>query len=399
MFPRLLVSKILADLTFYPGIVVLGPRQVGKTTLVKDLLNLDPKSTIYLDLEKSSDMLKLTDAERFLELNDRQNIVIDEVQRYPQIFTTLRAEIDRNKRPGRFILLGSSSDDLIRLSTDALAGRVAYHELHPLCIQEIPHDAYDPLWLTGGYPIALKTTLDGKPSLSQEWIANLVRSHIEREMATRALGIQSYQMELLLRLLSSINGQTINYSQLAKLNQVSIGTIKRYLNLLERAYLIRLLQPYFTNSKKRITKRPKMYIRDAGILHYLMGLESLEQIEGDYNKGFAWEGHVIQQIFTMIRPSIKKYFYRTNAGAEVDLVLLKGNKPFMAFEIKYSNSPRITKSSTNAFQDLQCTYNYVVTPTSDRYALRKSIEVISLKHIINIFREHDLLISNLSIKN
>ena len=395
---RLLTSKILSDLAIYPGVVLLGPRQVGKTTLAQQQLAFDPGNSKYLDLERPSDLNKLTDAERYFMDNRDQTLIIDEIQRKPDLFPILRSEIDQDRRPGRFVLLGSSSDDLINLSTESLAGRVAFHELHPLCVQELPYQQHQTLWLVGGYPQSL--LLAGRSEDSFTWVGNLVRSHIQRELSARLLNILPHEMELLLRLVSSINGQLVNYSELAKSAQVTLPTIKKYLYFMERAYLLRILQPYHANSKKRLVKSPKIYIRDSGITHYLSGHETHDSIEGDYHKGAAWEGHVIQQIFAMTKPDNAKYFYRTAAGAESDLLLLKGSKPFMTFEVKYSNSPKITRSTTSAINDLKCQYNYVVTPSSDRYFIRENLEVIGLQHLEQVLKEQNILINaDLQVKD
>jgi predicted AAA+ superfamily ATPase len=372
----------------------LGPRQIGKTTLAQFQLSLDPATTKYLDLERPSDLNKLTDPERYFELNRDYTLIIDEIQRVPALFPILRGEIDRDRRPGRFVLLGSSSDDIILLSTESLAGRVAYHELHPLSIQEILPVDYQKIWLCGGYPQAFLHSEDPENSFS--WLDNLVRSHIERELSTRLLNILPHEMEALLRLLVSINGQLINYAQLSKIAHLSVPTLKKNLHVLERAYMIRILRPYHQNTTKRLTKSPKIYLRDVGILNYLAGHDTLDSVESDYHKGFSWEGHVIQQIFCMSKPSLQKYFYKTVAGAEMDLVMVKGSKPVATFEIKYSNSPKSTRSTTESINDLDCPFNYIITPSADRYPLRENLEVIGLHHLQNVLSELDLLVSQYS---
>lgn len=368
----------------------MGPRQVGKTTLARHQLALDDEKSKYLDLERPSDLNKLTDPELFFATNRDYILVIDEVQRMPQLFPILRSEIDQDRRPGRFVLLGSSSDDIISMSTESLAGRVSYHELHPLCIQEVGLEEYYKLWLFGGYPMSY--LLAENPEDSFSWLGNLVRSHIQRELSIRLLNVLPHEMELLLRLISSVNGQLVNYTDLARAAQVSVPTIKKYLHLLERAYLIRILQPWSTNSTKRLIKSPRIYIRDAGIANYLSGHETLDSIEGDYRKGFSWEGHVIQQIFSMTKPALGKYFYKTAAGAETDLLLVRGSQPVMTFEIKYSNSPKITKATTEAIRDLDSPHNYVVTPSADRYFIRENLEVIGLQDLQQVLADNHLLI-------
>jgi len=388
---RLLASKIRDDLTIFPGVIILGPRQVGKTTLAQTQLGLNESETRYLDLERPSDLTKLTDPERYFEANRDFTMVIDEVQGMPTLFPILRGEIDRDRRPGRFVLLGSSSDDIIQLSTESLAGRVIYHELHPICVQEVEVIDFPKLWLFGGYPPAF--LLADQEDASFSWLGSLVRGHIQRELSVRLLNILPHEMEMLLRMIVSTNGQLVKYSQFANTAQISVPTLKKYLYFLERAYLIRILQPFTTNTTKRLVKSPKIYIRDIGIANYLSGHDSLDSIESDYHKGFNWEGHVIQQIFSMCKASCDKYFYRTSAGAEVDLVIVKGNKAVMTFEIKYSNSPKITRASSEAIRDLETQYNYVVTPSADRYPIRENLEVIGLQHLQIVLDEAALLLS------
>lgn len=389
MYQRFISDKIKDDLKHYPGVVILGPRQIGKTTLAKELLALDAE-TLFIDLEKTSDLIRMSDPERFLIQNAHRTVVIGEVQRMPQLFPVMRVEIDRIRRPGRFILLGSSSDDLIKLSTDSLAGRVSYHELHPLNILETS-DA-EGLWLSGGYPLAYTFYRDFGLEKSREWIANLIKGHIERELGGRKLNIEPYKMELLVRMLAGINGQLLNYSQLAMLNQLTVPTIKKYIELLERAYLLNILRPFSNNTTKRLTRSPKLYLRDVGMLHQLLGNETLSEIESDYNKGFAWEAFVLQQVNSYIKSGVGKYFYRTQAGAEMDLVLTKGNQPIVSFEIKYSNSPRMTRSNTIAREDLNARYNYIVTPGTPRTNIVNNLDIISINDLYTVLQEHNLAI-------
>jgi hypothetical protein len=273
---------------------------VGKTTLAKTQLSFGEKGVVIVDLEKPSDPNKLSDAERFFETNKDKLLIIDEVQRGPDLFPIIRSAIDEHRKPSRFILLVSSSDEIILKSTESLAGRVAYHDLHPMSIAEIPLQGVYNLFIYGGYPVACIAS--SKPKQSMGWISNLVRSHIQRELGMKSLNISSQEMQRLLRILASINGQTINYSELSKLMQVSTQTVKKYINFLENAYLIRTILPYHVNNMKRLEKSPKIYMRDSGILSYLMQWETHDDLEGDYHKGFAWESYVLQQICAMLSP-------------------------------------------------------------------------------------------------
>jgi len=388
MILRRLSKKVNKAIKLNPAVVILGPRQVGKTTLALKQIDPGTKEILYLDLERPSDLLKLSDAEFFLSNQQVKLVVIDEVQRMPELFPILRSLIDENREAGRFILLGSASDKLIGMSAESLAGRVSYQELHPFSLDEVGNDRLTKLWITGGFPVAFQATNNEE---SFEWLGDFVRTYIERELGVSELKVDSIQLSMFLRIIASIHGQLINYSQLANVMQISMSNIKKYINFFEQAYLLRTIQPYHSNNQKRLVKTPKIYIRDSGILHYLRGINSIEDLEGDIIKGYSWEGFVIQQIIAMLKPSIQTYFYRTSNGAEVDLVLIKGNDPFVAFEIKYSNSPKITKGTTEGLTDLNCPYQYIITPNSEKYELRKNLWVIGISDIYKTLKELDLL--------
>lgn len=384
----MLTDLIDEDLKYYPGVVILGPRQVGKTTLAKQQLDLDSETTIMIDLERPSDANKLTDAERYFEDNIGKTILIDEVQRQKELFPIIRYAIDQQRTPKRFILLGSSSDEIIIQSTESLAGRVAYHELHPLNITEVPSAKILDLFLVGGYPEAYQ--LADKPDRAQNWIGNLVIAHIQRELGVNKLKISPQDMEQLLKMIASLNAQNVNLSELARAMQVTTATMKNYIHFLENAYLVRTLPPYHINTLKRLVKSPKLFVRDNGILNYLMAWTSKDDIEGAYQKGAAWESFVVQQVFALTPASIGKYFYRTQSGSEVDLLLTKGNEVVLAIEIKYSNSPQLTKSSTEAMKEVDAKHNVIITPSSDRYFLNDKVEVMGISHLPAILKELNL---------
>jgi hypothetical protein len=291
--------------------------------------------------------------------------------------------IDEQRTPGRFLLLGSASDLLISQSSESLAGRISYKELHPLSMAEIAPEEMNKLWVRGGFPSAFLATDNDN---AFDWLDNFVRTYIERELGVTKLRTSPMELALFLRVLSSVHGQLVNYAQLSQVMQLSLPTVKNYLQFFEHTFLLRTLQPYFPNVQKRLVKSPKLYIRDTGILHYLRGISSSMELEGDILKGPSWEGFCIQQVLSMVKPSVLPYFYRTSAGAEIDLLLLKGNKPVLAFEFKYSNSPQINKGNTEALKDLGNPPSFVVTPTAARAAIRPGIEIISLHDLPDVLR-------------
>ena len=383
MIQRLLAPHIQAALEQYPAVAILGPRQVGKTTLALHQLQNEKPEPLYLDLERPSDWTRLSDPEYFLSNYKDQLVIIDEVQRMMTLFPILRALIDEQRTPGRFLLLGSASDLLISQSSESLAGRISYKELHPFSTAEIAPEEMNKLWVRGGFPSAFLATDNDN---AFDWLDNFVRTYIERELGVTKLRTSPMELALFLRVLSSVHGQLVNFAQLSQMMQLSLPTVKNYLQFFEHTFLLRTLQPYFPNVQKRLVKSPKLYIRDTGILHYLRGISSSMELEGDILKGPSWEGFCIQQVLSMIKPSVLPYFYRTSAGAEIDLLLLKGNKPVLAFEFKYSNSPQINKGNTEALKDLGNPPSFVVTPTAARAAIRPGIEIISLHDLPDVLR-------------
>lgn len=384
MIERHLTSDILQALSRYPAVAILGPRQVGKTTLAREQLRGFGKQVVYLDLERPSDMVRLADPEYFLTQYADQLVIIDEVQRLPELFPLLRALIDEKRTPGRFLLLGSASDQLISTSSESLAGRIRYMELHPFCVAEIPEASMRALWVRGGFPPAFLAEDD---AVAFDWLDNFVRTYIERELGVSHLRTTPLELARLLRVLSSVHGQLLKYSQLAKVLQVALPTLKRYLLFFEHAYLLRTLQPYHGNVQKRLVKSPKLYIRDTGILHLLRGIGGYHALEGDILKGASWEGFCLQQLMALLHPSILPYFYRTAAGAELDLVLLKGNTPHAAFEFKYGNSPKVSKGNTEALNDLGRPSLFIVTPTAERASVRPGIEIIAIADLPGVLKD------------
>ena len=378
---RNLENEILQLLEYFPVVGIIGPRQVGKTTLAKQLVLKIPMDTLYLDLELSSDYAKLDEPELFLKQHEDKCIVIDEIQRLPSLFPLLRALIDQKRKPGRFLILGSASPELIRDSSESLAGRIAYKELKPFSFTELPdYISMEQHWINGGFPDSILTSDE---IMSFTWRGNFVKTYIERDLPLLGLKVSPVTIEKLWRIIANQHGQIINYSNISKALGISVPTVRKYIDFLEKSFLITRLHPFFPNVKKRLVKSSKIFLNDSGILHYLLGIENLIDLHGNIIIGNSWEGYVIQQIVTGLKENIKTYFYRTHDQSEVDLVLIKGNKVISAIEIKYTSTPRLTKGNTIAINDLDSERNFIITPESDEYNIKENITVCSLRTFLS----------------
>lgn len=360
-----------------PAVAILGPRQVGKTTLAKELDN----NYIYLDLENPRDVAKLHDAYTFLESLQDSTVIIDEVQLLPELFSIIRPLIDAKRIPGRFILLGSASPELVKGVSETLAGRMSYNELTPVGLTELPLDInYEQHWFRGGFPEALLSEND---NLSKEWIDDFIISYVERDLAKMfGVDLAPTLLRNFWNMLAHLNGNLFNGESFARSLGVSAPTINRYTDFLEGGYLIRRLQPWFVNAKKRLVKSPKTYIRDTGILHRLLNIPSYNDLFGHPGIGASWEGYVIEQIYQAKQKQTDLFFYRTQAGAECDLVLVQGIIPIACIEIKLSNAPIISKGFINCTEDLNPKYKYIITPKSETYTSSKEIIITNLKDFL-----------------
>lgn len=358
-FKRTFSERFLKYMKAFPCIALLGPRQVGKTFFAKQITELSDKEVIYLDLESDEDLQKLKNPESYFRARKDKLIIIDEIQRNPKLIVLLRSVIDNHKTNGRFMILGSASPELLIQSSESLAGRVAYLEVHPLNHSEVKEQySFNDLWLKGGFPDML---LQNDLELSLEMRSQFIQTYIERELPILGLSASPVLLKNLLRMLAHNQGKLLNYSQLSNSLGIDINTVKRYIDYFEHAFLIRRLAPYHTNTKKRIVKSPKIYIRDTGIYHSLFAIENQEDLDGFIGKGNSWESFVIQEVISKISSNVQPYFYRTQDGAEIDLVLVKGMNPVLGLEIKISNTPKITKGTTEAAKDLNNLPILVVT--------------------------------------
>ncbi|MCE7063076.1 ATP-binding protein [Dyadobacter sp. CY343] len=385
MFSRVIEEEFLEQLSDNPAVALLGPRQVGKTTLIKSFLDQFGKPSIYLDLESNADLIRLQDAELYLDERRESIIILDEIQRMPSLFPLMRSLIDRNRVPGRFILLGSASPDLLKNSSETLAGRIAFLELHPLLLEEVKNEiSYAVHWLRGGYPAMLQAATDRS---SARKMADFISSYIERDLPLLGIPGNPVNVRLLVNMLVSVHGGLLNVSQLANSLKMSVPTIQTYLDYLENAFLIRRLLPWHVNVSKRLVKTPKIYIRDSGMLHSLAGITGMEDLTGNIIVGSSWEGYVIQQVIAALPFNVKPYFYRTQDGAELDLVLVKGSNVKLAIEVKYTNSPTLSRGNSVAQQDLGNPLLLIVTPSAEDFRLKENIQVCSISTISNYLKE------------
>lgn len=377
MIERQLNADITRLLKGFPAICILGPRQVGKTTLAKQIATTFSKPALYLDLENPIDYRKLYDPFTFLTQNKDRCIILDEIQVMPSLFAVMRSVIDDKRKNGSFILLGSASPQLVKGVSESLAGRIAYRELTPINILELPEKIdKNKHWLRGGFPKAL---LSRTESMAAEWMSGFIRSYIERDLSvlfgvdfTPAITAQ------LLSMLAHVHGQVWNAEMIARSMGVTAPTINRYIDYLQGAYLVHRLQPFHINTRKRLVKAPKVYIRDSGLLHSVAGISRLNSLRGHPLVGNSWEGYVVEQILQAMPAGVHMYYYRTQAGAECDVVLAKGIHPIASIEIKLNNAPTLTKGYYQSIQDLKTTQNFVIVPDTESYKTEQKILIINL---------------------
>ena len=389
MIERTLITELTEQMFDMSAVAVLGPRQVGKTTLVKILETRLSKKVIYLDLESNQDKNRLQDAELYLSERQNELIVIDEVQRMPEIFPLLRSLIDRHRIAGRFILLGSASPELLQKSSESLAGRITYLELQPLHWGEVASIVpYQQHWLRGGYPEMLLASSD---KASNRRMSDFISTYIERDLPLLGLPASSVVIRNLFSMLINIHGNLLNVLDLSRSLALSHTTIARYLDFLEDAFIIRRLQPYYININKRLTKSPKFFIRDSGMFHALADITDNEALVGSLLVGSSWEGYVIQQIIAQLSYNIRPYFYRTADGSELDLVVVRGANPVLGIEIKYSNSPRLSRGNYIALKDLGDIPLLVITPSATDFKMAENVEVCSLQTLNEHLRDRKLI--------
>ena len=360
-----------------PAVAVLGPRQCGKSTLARRFLA--GTDGIYLDLQDRADLNRLHEPELFMDRYRSRLICLDEIQRLPAFFSTLRSEIDRDRRPGRFLILGSASRDLIAQSTESLAGRIAYLDLTPFWFPELEGVAdWQTHWLRGGFPDSVLATSDAD---SAAWRRDFVRTFLERDIPQLGFGIPAPVMERLWRLLAHYHGQTANYANIAAACDLSVPTLKKYLGLLEATFMLRRLPPYEANLKKRLVRSPKLYLRDSGLLHRLLDIDRFDQLLAHPSNGSSWEGYVIENLLTA-RPHDRASFLRTSGGAEIDLVL-HGPQGLEVYECKLSKAPRPSRGFHQLVADLSPKRAIVVAPVDAGYPYNANTVVMSPSELLS----------------
>ena len=377
--PRKIEDTVKQYLTIFPAVAILGARQCGKSTLVKKMAE-DMTSSLYLDLQDINDLNKLNEPTLFFEANTESIICLDEIQLMPNLFSVLRSEIDRNRRNGKLILLGSASRELIQKTSESLAGRVGFIELAPFSATELNNPAYNihTHWFRGGFPDSYLAASDANAMI---WIENFIRTFIERDIPQLEFQIPSLQLRRFLMLYAHNQGQLLNASKLGETLNLTHPTIKRYVDLLEQTFLMRSLKPFERNIKKRLVKSPKLYIRDTGILHRLLQISDFNNLMGNPVFGSSWESFVIENIISEF-PDFFYYFYRTSSGNEIDLIIETPSRLF-AVECKASTAPNLTKGNWAAIQDIQPDKSFIIAPVSCTYPIAENVLVTNLIHFLS----------------
>ena len=377
MFKRIAQSKITEQLQWSPAVGILGPRQVGKTTLAKAVAN-DPAQSIYLDLDTPQALARLGNPSAFFAANRHRLVVLDEIQNQPQILSELRGEIDEDRRPGRFLLLGSASFKLLKQS-QSLAGRLSLVDMSPLVLSEVYQNFEDTqtLWLRGGFP---NSYLAKTVNASWDWRVALIRHFLNTDLPGLGINVDPQLMHRFWRMVAHLHGQMFNASAIAASLGISATTTGRYLDHLCDALVVRRLEPYFINLGKRLVKSPKVYVRDSGLLHCLLGIREVDDLLGHPGTGASWEGFVVEQIANHLPAGASMSFYRTAAGAELDVVVELGTRK-LGFEVKFSSAPKVTKGFWQACEDVGVDAAYIVAPVQTGWVVQAGVEVIPVTDI------------------
>jgi len=386
MIHRRLQKRLIHLLNENPSVALTGPRQVGKTTLALDVGEQIP--SVYLDLENRLDRQKISDIISFHQANRDKLIILDEIQRIPELFSQLRGVIDKERREGNrtdlFLFLGSASLELLKQSGESLAGRITYLELNPIDVLEFAENGTDKLnelWLRGGFPESLLKK-GNKDSLL--WRIEFIKTYLERDIPQLGPRIPASTLERFWIMLAHNQGTTFNAAQMAKNLDVSGVTIARYLDLMVDLLLVRRLQPWTFNERKRLVKAPKVYVRDSGITHALLNIQHFNDLLAHPVVGGSWEGFVIENLLSIVSPSVRPYYYRTSGGAEIDLVLEFGISERWAIEIKRSSSPYVNRGFHTACNDIRATKKFAVYSGQDSFPMQNKVQAISLTQLMMI---------------
>jgi predicted AAA+ superfamily ATPase len=387
MIKREAQDEIITLLEEFPAVALLGPRQVGKTTLSEEIAAFFKPGPIYLDLESPTDQAKLSEPEEYFELHKGKLIILDEVQRVPELFQVLRGVIDRRRREGlkagQFLILGSASLDLLKQSSETLAGRIAYKELSGLNVSETSKSGLnnqDHLWIRGGFPDSFLAKND---EASLRWRLNFISTYLERDVPQFGTRIPSVTLRRLWTILAHNQGSQINVANIGASLGATAPTAKRYIELLEDLLLIRSLRPWSGNIGKRLVKAPKVYIRDSGLVHALLNLKTMDDVLGHPVAGASWEGFVIENLLSCLPVGVTPWFYRTSAGAEIDLVIEQNIQKKYAIEIKRSFTPNLSKGFYLGCEDIAATHRFIVYPGKERFPVGKGVTVMPLLEMMD----------------
>ena len=380
MFSRHIHAQLLDSIEAAPAVALLGPRQVGKTTLALEVAKTRP--SVYLDLESERDRAKLDQAELYLQDHLGQLVILDEVHRAPGLFPVLRGLIDQarreGKRSGQYLLLGSASLDLLKQSGETLAGRITFLELGPLSILEVGAPSADDLWVRGGFPDSLQAPSAAR---SLKWRQDFIRTYLERDVPQFGPRIATQSLRQLWTMLALQQGGMVNTTQLARNLGVDVKTVTSYIHLLTDLLLLRRLPPWHANAGKRLVKTPKLYLRDSGLVHALLDLATKESVLSHPVIGASWEGFCLENILACAPAQVQGYFYRSSGGAEVDLLLQWPGGDLWAIEIKRSLSPKVERGFHAACTDLNPTRKMVVYPGDEHYPLGHDVQAIPLMRL------------------
>ena len=384
LIDRYLAGTVKKRLQNNPAVAILGPRQCGKTTLAGQIVKNISRS-VYLDLENPADLAKLSDPLAYFSLHNEELVCLDEIQRAPELFTILRSVIDERARNGQFLILGSAGRDLIRQSSETLAGRIAYLDLTPFLLSELEAAQKGDirrLWLRGGFP---RSYLAQDIHISFEWRQDFIRTFLERDIGMLGFRMPPARLGRFWKMCAHSHGSLLNASKLANSLGVSSHTVRSYIDLLSHTFMLRVLMPDAPNLKKRLVKSPKIYIRDSGILHALLDIRTHDDLLSHPILGASFEGFAMENILAYAK-DYEPSFYRTGAGAEIDLILRKGRHT-LAFELKSSSVPSVSKGFWNALGDIAPDEAFVVAPVKESYPMKGDVTVSPLHEIIAKLQE------------
>lgn len=384
MIPRHIQAAVEASLGAFPAVAIIGARQTGKTTLARMIAAHCPRA-VHLDLERPADLARLDDPELYLRRHCDNLVVIDEVQRRPELFPILRVLADEAGRAGQFLLLGSASPELLRQTSESLAGRIVFHELAPFSPDELDHEgiAAATVWLRGGFP---RSVLARSDLASFQWREAFIATYLERDLPQLGVRVPSHQLRRFWQMLAHLHGQLWNASEIARSLGVSAPTANHYLSILEDTFIVRRLSPFYANAGKRLVKRPKVYFRDTGLLHALLGLVTMDQLMGHPVLGPSFEGWIVEQVIGRLPAGWEAFFYRTAAGAETDILLVRPGAPPVAVEVKASLAPRPSRGFRQVLDDVGCPHGFVVYSGEETFPIGTNITALPVTELSQIWQ-------------